>query len=217
MNFKQARFNMIEQQVRTWEVLDQNVLDLLNEIHREEFIPESYKNLALADTSIPIGHGQSTMAPKLEARILQSLDITPNDLILEIGTGCGYFTALLARSAKKIKSVDLFPDFINAANKKMSKTKLINVDLESCDAYILLERAERYDIVVFTASLPTMHEKFLNLLNENGRLFVIVGESPSMEARLYTKENKSSSSYESLFETDLLTLIGAKQKNEFEF
>jgi protein-L-isoaspartate(D-aspartate) O-methyltransferase len=217
MNFKEARFNMIEQQIRTWEVLDQNVLDLLNEIHREEFIPEAYRNLALADTSIPIGHGQTTMAPKLEARILQSLGVSPSDSILEVGTGCGYFTALLGHSAKKIKSIDFFPDFINAANQKISKTKLTNVELEYCDAYSLLKKTERYDIVVFSASLPTMHENFLNLLNEDGRLFVVIGESPSMEARLYTKENKSSSSYESLFETDLLTLIGAKQKNEFEF
>lgn len=217
MDFKQARFNMIEQQIRTWEVLDQDVLDLLNEIHREEFIPDSYKNLALADTSIPIGHDQTTMAPKLEARILQSLDVDPDESVLEIGTGCGYFTALLASSARHIKSVDIFPDFIDAANEKIAKTKLTNIELESCDAYSLLEKTERYDVAVFTASLPKMDERFLSLLNDHGRLFVIVGESPAMEARLYTKQNESSWSYESLFETDLPALIGANQKDVFEF
>jgi len=217
MDFKQARFNMIEQQIRTWEVLDQDVLDILNEIHREEFIPDAYKNLALADTSIPIGHDQTTMAPKFEARILQSLDIEPDKSVLEIGTGCGYFTALLASSAKQVKSVDIFPDFIESASKKIEKTKLTNIELESCDAYTLLEKSDRYDSVVFTASLPAMDERFLNLLNDNGRLFVIVGESPAMEARLYTKQNETSWSYECLFETDLPSLIGAKQKDEFEF
>ena len=217
MDFKQARFNMIEQQIRTWEVLDQDVLDLLNEIHREEFIPDAYKNLALADTSIPIGHDQTTMAPKFEARILQSLDVKPDESVLEIGTGCGYLTALLASSARQVKSVDIFPDFIDAASKIIAKTKLTNIDLESCDAYSLLEKPERYDIAVFTASLATMDERFISLLNDHGRLFVIVGESPAMEARLYTKQNESSWSYESLFETDLPALIGAKQKDAFEF
>ena len=217
MDFKQARFNMIEQQIRTWEVLDQDVLDLLNEIHREEFIPDAYKNLALADTSIPIGHDQTTMAPKFEARILQSLDVESDESVLEIGTGCGYFTALLASSTRQVKSVDIFPDFIEAASEKIAKTKLTNIELESCDAYTLLEKSERYDIVVFTASLSSMDERFLTLLNDNGRLFVIVGDSPAMEARLYRKQNETSWSYECLFETDLPALIGAKQKDEFEF
>ena len=217
MDFKQARFNMIEQQIRTWEVLDLDVLDLLNEIHREEFIPESYQNLALADTSVPIGHEQITMAPKFEARILQSLDINPGESVLEIGTGCAYFTALLASSARQIKSIDIFPDFIDSAREKIAKTKLTNIELESSDAYSLLEKPERYDVVVFTASLPSMDERFLDLLNEHGRLFAIVGESPAMEARLYAKQNDSSCSYESVFETDLPALIGATQKDEFEF
>lgn len=217
MDFKQARFNMIEQQIRTWEVLDQEVLDLLNEIHREEFIPESYQNLALADTAIPIGHGQTTMAPKFEARILQSLDIKPDESVLEIGTGCGYFTALLASSAKQVKSIDIFPDFIDAAREKLAKTGLTNIELESSDAFTLLDNQERYDVLVFTASLPTMDERFLSLLNDQGRLFVIIGDSSAMEARLYTKQNDSSWSYESLFETVLPVLIGAQQKDAFEF
>ncbi len=217
MDIEQARFNMIEQQIRTWEVLDQDVLDLLNEIHREEFIPDSYKELSFADTRIPIGHEQTTMTPKVEARLLQSLAIKPDDTVLEIGTGCAYLTTLLAKSAKQIKSIDIYPDFVDAAKDKIAKTGLTNIELENTDAYTLLDQAAKYDIIVFTASLPAMDDRFLNLLNNGGRMFVIVGESPVMDARIITKQNKSSWSQESLFETDLPALVGAKQKETFEF
>ncbi len=217
MNIEQARFNMIEQQIRTWEVLNQDVLDLLNEIHREEFVPEAYRDLAFADTSIPLGHGQATMTPKLEARLLQSLSIKLDESVLEIGTGCGYLTTLLAKTAKQIKSIDIFPDFIDSAKEKIAKTGLSNIELENKDAYSLLEESAKFDVIVLTASLPKMDERFLNLLNNNGRLFVIVGESPAMEARVYTKQNDSSWSYEGLFETDLPALIGSEQKDKFEF
>lgn len=191
MDIEQARLNMIEQQIRTWEVLDQDVLDLLNEIHREEFIPDSYADLAFADTAIPIGHEQITMPPKLEARLLQSLSIKADDSVLEIGTGCGYLTTLLAKSAKHVKSIDIFPDFIAAAKLKIAKTGLTNIELENCDAYTLLEQTTKYDVIVLTASLPSLDERFIDLLNNAGCLFVIVGESPVMEACLFTKQNDS--------------------------
>jgi protein-L-isoaspartate(D-aspartate) O-methyltransferase len=217
MDIKQARFNMIEQQIRTWEVLDQDVLDLLDEIHREEFVPEAYKDLAFADTYIPIGHEQTTMTPKLEARLLQSLGVKPDESVLEIGTGCAYLTTLLAKSAKQVKSIDIFPDFIDSAKVKIAKTGLTNIELDNIDAYNLFDQSDKYDVVALTASLPNMDDRFLGLLNEHGRLFVIVGESPAMEARVYIKHNNSDCSYESLFETDLPALIGVKQKNTFEF
>lgn len=217
MDIKQARFNMIEQQIRTWEVLDQDVLDLLNEIHREEFVPEAYKDLAFADTCIPIGHEQTTMTPKLEARLLQSLEVKPDESVLEIGTGCAYLTTLLAKSAKHVKSIDIFPDFIDSAKVKIAKTGLNNIELECKDAYTLFDQSEKYDVIALTASLPSMDDRFLELLNEQGRLFVIVGESPAMEARVYTKHNISDYSCEGLFETDLPALIGVEQKNRFEF
>jgi len=217
MDIEQARFNMIEQQIRTWEVLDQDVLDLLNEIHREEFIPDSYKELSFADTLIPIGHEQTTMTPKVEARLLQSLAIKPDDTVLEIGTGCAYLTALLGKSAKQVKSIDIFPDFVDAAKDKLAKTSLTNIELESTDAYTLLDQSAKYDVIVLTASLPSMDDRFQNLLNDGGRMFVIVGESPVMEACVITKQNDSSWSHESLFETDLPALIGAEHKETFEF
>jgi len=217
MDIEQARFNMIEQQIRTWDVLDLDVLDLLNEVHREEFIPDSYQELSFADTSIPLGHEQITMTPKVEARLLQALALKTDETVLEIGTGCGYVTTLLAKSAKHVKSIDLFPNFIKAAKEKMSKIGLSNIELENTDAYTLFDQTEKYDVVVLTASLPKMDERFLNLLNDGGRMFAIIGESPAMEACVLTKENDSNYTTESLFETDLPALIGSETKETFKF
>lgn len=217
MDIEQARSNMIEQQIRTWEVLDIDVLDLLNEIHREEFIPDAYQELSFADTRIPIGHEQTTMTPKVEARLLQSLSVNPDETVLEIGTGCGYLTTLLAKSAKHVKSIDLFPDFIKTAHDNIIKTGLTNIELESTDAYSLFDQAEKYDVLVLTASLPEMDERFINLLNDGGRMFAIIGDSPAMEACVLTKESGTKYSKTSLFEIDLPALIGAEQKEVFEF
>ena len=217
MDIEQARLNMIEQQIRTWEVLDQNVLHLLNEIHREEFMPPAYKGLAFADTGIPIGHGQTTMSPKVEARILQSLALQKHETVLEIGTGCGYLTCLLASNAKQVTSIDIFPDLIASAKNNIERNHIDNIELESVDAFALLDRSDQYDVIVFTASLPTLHDEFLKLLNDNGRLFVIIGNSPAMEARIITKQTESSYSTEGLFETDLPALLGAKHKERFSF
>jgi len=217
MDIEQARFNMIEQQIRPWEVPDQDVLDLLNEIHREEFIPDAYKDLSFADMRIPIGHEQTTMMPKVEARLLQSLRLKADETVLEIGTGCGYLTTLLAKSAKHVKSIDIYPDFIVAATDKIIKTGLTNIELECADAYSLLDKSEKYDVLVLTASLPKMDEQFLNLLNNSGRMFAIIGESHAMEACVLTKQENGAYSKESLFETDLPALIGSEQKEKFVF
>ncbi len=217
MNIEQARHNMIEQQIRTWEVLDQDVLNLLNDIHREDFVPESYRNLAFADIRIPIGHDQSTMMPKVEARLLQSLDLQGTESVLEIGTGCGYLTALLANAADTVKSIDIYPDFIESVKNKLFKTGINNVELECIDIYSFFENANTYDVVVVTGSLPKMDDRFLNLLNSDGKMFIIVGESPAMEAQLIRTTTSSSWSSESLFETDLPALIGAERKETFEF
>jgi protein-L-isoaspartate(D-aspartate) O-methyltransferase len=217
MDIEQARSNMIEQQIRTWEVLDMDVLDLLNKIHREEFIPDSYKELSFADTRIPLDHEQTTMTPKVEARLLQSLVLKADETVLEIGTGCGYLTTLLAKSAKHVKSIDIFPDFIKIANDKIIKFGVSNIELESTDVYNLFGQSEKYDVLVLTASLPKMDKRFLDLLNDGGRMFAIIGDSPAMEACVLTKQNDSNYSTESFFETDLPALIGSEQKDTFEF
>jgi protein-L-isoaspartate(D-aspartate) O-methyltransferase len=217
MDIELARSNMIEQQIRTWDVLDTNILGLLGELHREDFISDDYQKLAFTDMPIPIGHDQTTMTPKVEARLLQSLKLTTEDSVLEVGTGCGYLTALLAKTAKHVKSIDIYPDFITTAAEKLAKTDLTNVELDSADVYDLLDKSDKYDVVVLTASLPTIDERFMNLLNENGRMFAIVGESPAMEACILTKQGDSYSKQESIFETDLPALIGTPKKETFEF
>lgn len=217
MDIEQARLNMIEQQIRPWQVLDMDVLSLLNEIHRENFIPDGYSDLAFTDMRIPIGHGQTTMTPNVEARLLQSLQLKGDETVLEVGTGCGYLSALLAKSAKQVKSIDIYPDFTESAQNKIEKTGLTNVQFETADVYDLLEQSEKYDVLVLTASLPEMDDRFFNLLNDNGKLFAIIGELPVMEACVFTKQENGEHVRASLFDTNLPALIGSKQKETFEF
>lgn len=217
MDIEQARFNMIEQQIRTWEVLDQTVLDLINEIHREDFVPDSYQNLAFADIRIPIGHEQTMMTPKVEARLLQTLELEPDESVLEVGTGSGYLSALLAKSAGQLKTIDIHADFTAAARSRLESHAINNVELETTDVYQMLDDKQQYDVLVLTASLPRMDERFFNLLKNGGRMFAIIGESPVMEARLITKQTASSWSYEGLFETDLPAMIGALENEHFQF
>jgi protein-L-isoaspartate(D-aspartate) O-methyltransferase len=217
MNYEQARFNMIEQQIRTWEVLDQRILNLLADVHREDFIPDVYKKLALADVNIPLLHEQVTMPPKLEARLLQSLDISKDDRILEIGTGCAYLTALLAKLGKDVTSIDIFPEFTLQAGEKLAAHNINNVNLIAADAINGWSLTAPYDVIVVTGSVPLENKSFQQQLSIGGRLFVIVGESPVMEALLVTRVSDNGWSRESLFETDIPALIGAVQPARFRF
>lgn len=215
MNFEQARLNMIEQQIRPWEVLNQNVLDLIAEIHREDFIPEEYRQLALADTQIPLPHGQVTMTPMVEARLLQSLNIQSGGRILEIGTGCAYLTALLAKSGRQVTSVDIYREFTRQASQKLARYNINNVTLETGDAIQGWSKSSPYDVIVVTGSVPVLEPCFQEQLTTGGRLFVITGESPVMEALLITRIGDNEWSREVLFETDLPALIGAPQPQRF--
>ena len=217
MDFEHARSNMIEQQIRTWEVLDQRTLDLIDKVHREDFIPEEYRQLALADVSIPLAHGQITMAPKLEARLLQSLNIKADDIILEVGTGCAYLTALLAKAGNNVHSVDIFPDFTKNAEEKLRQQSVNNVQLYTGDALHGWEKGGPYDVIVITGSVPKLGKDFQEQLTVNGRLFVITGQSPAMEALLITRVKDQIWTSESLFETDLPPLIGAEAPSTFKF
>ncbi len=210
LNIEQARFNMIEQQIRTWDVLDPRVLQLVNDVHREDFVPDGFRQLAFADISIPLGHEQYTLTPKLEARILQSLNITPTDKILEIGTGCAYLTALLARSGKNVISVDIFADFIESARSNLTRAGINNVKLETGDAINGWEQNAPYDVIVVTASVPRLTPCFQEQLELNGRLFIVVGNSPVMDAKIITRINQQEFVYESVFETDITPLIGCQ-------
>jgi len=217
MDTELARENMIEQQIRPWEVLDQNVLDLISEIHREDFIPEEFKALAFADTRIPIGHGQVTMTPKVEARLLQSLDIKPTDKVLEIGTGCAYLTALLAKSAEKVTSMELYTNLTRSAEQKLQQHAISNVELITGDVFADWQSSETFDVIVVTGSVPVLNHLLLSNLNMGGRMFVIVGTSPAMEALLLRRVDKDQYASESLFETDLPALIGAETDKQFTF
>ena len=215
MNFEQARLNMIEQQIRTWEVLDQNVLNLIGEVHREDFIPAEYRQLALADVQLPLAHDQVTMTPKVEARILQALNIQKGDNILEIGTGCGYLTALLASSGQHVTSIDIYPEFTRAADIKLAQHGIYNVSLETGDAINGWAGKSPYDVVVVTGSVPLLETCFQEQLKISGRLFVIAGVPPVMEALLITRAGDRQWATETLFETDLPPLIGARKPQVF--
>lgn len=217
MNFEQARENMIKQQIRPWEVADQKTLDLLEEIHREDFIPDQYNHLALADINIPLPHGQVTMTPKVEARLLQHLAIKEHEKILEIGTGCGYLTALLANSGNFVHSIDIYPEFMDHAKPRLRQYGLDNVQLHEADGIHGLAEESPYDVIVVTGSVPILEPYFQQQLNPGGRLFVIVGQSPAMEALIIKKTGSDEWVTESLFETDLPPLIGAPEPESFHF
>lgn len=217
MNFEQARENMIKQQIRPWEVVNQKILNLLEEIHREDFIPDQYRHLALADINIPLLHNQVTMTPKVEARLLQHLLIQPHEKILEIGTGCGYLTALLANSGNFVHSIDIFPEFMEHAGPRLKQYELDNIELHTGDAIHGWPEQGPYDVIVVTGSVPILEQYFQQQLNTGGRLFVIVGQSPAMDARLITKTGADTWSVDSLFETDLPALIGAPEPESFHF
>jgi protein-L-isoaspartate(D-aspartate) O-methyltransferase len=217
MELKAAHFNMIEQQIRPWDVLDQGVLDLIAELPREDFVPEAYRNLAYADTAIPLGHGQVMMHPKIEARLLQALDLHATDSVLEVGTGSGYLTALLARATHHVYSVDIIPQFKLQAAEKLAVHGIDNVTLEIGDAARGWPRYGLYDVIAITGSLPELPASFLQSMNRGGRLFSVVGTAPVMEAVLVRRVGESEWSRESLFETDLPRLINAPATARFVF
>jgi protein-L-isoaspartate(D-aspartate) O-methyltransferase len=217
MNFEQARFNMVEQQIRPWEVLDGRVLSLLERIHREDFVPVRYRKLAFADLAIPLDCGQAMMRPKIEARMLQALELDPDETVLEIGTGSGFVTACLAGLAKRVVSVEIFPELHGEAATKLDDKGIDNVELFVGDVMSGWQPEQAHDVVVVTGSVPDVPEAFRGWVNPGGRLFVVTGDSPAMEARLLKRLDATEWSEESLFETDLARLVNAERPPEFEF
>jgi protein-L-isoaspartate(D-aspartate) O-methyltransferase len=217
MNIEQARFNMVEQQIRTWEVLDQAVLDLLYVVRREEFVPDAYRSLAFSDLEIPIGHGQSMMQPKVEARILQEVAPKSTDRVLEVGTGSGYLAALLAHRARHVHSVEIVPELKQLGEANLRRAGVANVTVEGGDAARGWAKRAPYDVIVLTGSTPELPEAFLAQLAPGGRLFAVVGEAPVMEARLVTCVAPGSFNAVDLFETVLAPLANALEPDRFEF
>jgi len=217
MNFEQARFNMVEQQVKTWEVLDARVLELLETIHREDFVPVRYRKMAFTDMAIPLDHGQTMMKPVVEGRLLQALELKPDETALEIGTGSGFITACLAQLARHVVSVDVHEQFSNEVASRLKEKGIQNVELETGNAMTGWQPEQAHDVLVVTGSVPSIPDHFRGWVNPGGRIFVVCGEEPAMEAKLLTKLNATQWREESLFETDLARLIDAEKAPEFEF
>ena len=225
IDVERARFNMVEQQIRTWEVLDQEVLDLLFAVRREEFVPEQYRSLAFADMEIPLAEhatehataGEKMLAPKLEARMLQELAVKPTDRVLEVGTGSGYMTALLAKRGAHVYSVEIVPAFSTQAAARLSAHDINNVTLEIGDAARGWNKHAPYDAIVLTGSVPVLADEFMRCLNPGGRLLAVVGEAPVMEARLVTCAASGACSEVTLFETCIPVLRNAPQPDRFVF
>lgn len=207
---------MIDQQVRAWTVLDPAVLDVLSVVPREEFVPGAYQSLAFADTEIPLGHGEFMMTPTVEGRVLQALDLRPNDHVLEIGTGSGFLTACLAKLAGTVSSVDIHDDFVRDAARKLAGARIDNVELQTMDATLELP-GDRYDAIAVTGSIETFDSRFVDALRPGGRLFVVVGAPPIMDARLVRRTGDPDWKSESLFETSLGPLVHGTLPPQFVF
>jgi protein-L-isoaspartate(D-aspartate) O-methyltransferase len=217
MNLEQARFNMVEQQIRTWEVLDQAVLDLLYAVPREEFVPAAFRKLAFADMEIPIGEGESMMAPKIEARIVQALSLRKTDRVLEVGTGSGYLTALLARCAAHVFSLEIRPALAAFGRENLARHGEDNVTLEVGDGAHGDPKRAPYDAIVLTGSTPVLPAALREQLAAGGRLFAVVGEPPVMVAQLITCTAPGACGTVALFDTVLAPLVNAERPPRFTF
>jgi len=211
-----ARLNMVESQVRTWDVTDPRVLALLARAPREDYVPARYRNLAFADMALPLGHGQAMMPPRLEARLLQALDIGPKDRILEVGTGSGFMTSLLAALGAHVVSVEIFPEFSQEAARKLEAHGVNNITLEVGDAADGWSRGAPYDAILITGSLPVLPASLFDALAPHGRLLAVVGTSPAMEVKRIRRLDGAR--HETvLFETDLPPLVNARAPSAFHF
>jgi protein-L-isoaspartate(D-aspartate) O-methyltransferase len=216
-NFEQARFNMVEQQIRPWEVLDQRVLGLMGELPRDAFVPDAYKGLAYADIEIPLGNGQQMMFPRIEGRLLQALDLQPTDKVLEIGTGCGFLTACLARQADRVVSLEIDAELSARAGENLEAHGIDNAELRIADALSDEIDGGPFDAIAVTGSLPEIPESLKSLLAVGGRLFIITGKAPVMEANLVTRVNEDAWRTESLFETEITPLTCPPAEEAFVF
>ena len=217
MNPEQARLNMVESQIRTWEVLDQTVLDLLLTVRREEFVPERYRSLAFADMEIPLGYGEVMLTPKMEARMVQELGVRKTDKILEVGTGSGYVTALLAKLGGQVVTVERIGEFSQTATRRLAGHGLQNVQFHVGDGSEGWPALARYDVILLTGSVPVLSESFQQQLADGGRLLAVIGDAPVMTAHLITRVSERAFNSVGLFETVIPPLQNVKQPERFVF
>lgn len=211
-----ARRQMVEQQVRAWEVLDDRVLGVIAQVRRELFVPAAYRSVAFADVEIPLGHGQSMLAPKVDGRILQALAVAEGDQVLDVGTGSAYLAACLARLAGSVRSIELHQDLTARARENVRASGIGGITLETLDAMTLEER-DRYDAIAVTGSLPLYDSRFERALKIGGRLFLVLGQAPVMEALLIRRVSETEWVREPLFETVIAPLQNAPHPSPFAF
>jgi protein-L-isoaspartate(D-aspartate) O-methyltransferase len=216
LNLDQARFNMVEQQVRTWEVLDPRVLDILRDVPREDYVPSRYRKLAFADLRIPLVQGQVMMKPLEEGRALQALGIEPGRRVLEIGTGSGFLAACMAGLGGQVVSVEIHAELAESAAARLKRLKVDGVEVIQADALNGFSPEGQFDALVVTGSARQIPERFKTWVAPGGRLFAVRGDSPAMEAVCLTRRGERWAD-DSLFETDLPRLIGAEDREEFDF
>ncbi|MCC7182222.1 MAG: protein-L-isoaspartate O-methyltransferase [Rhodocyclaceae bacterium] len=216
MDIEQARFNMVEQQIRPWDVLDTEVLDLLYEVKREEFVPSAYRRLAFADLEIPIGHGATTLSPKIEAKLLQAAAPRKTDKVLEVGTGTGYMAALLGARADRVLTVEIVPELAALARDNLLRARCLNVSVIVGDGSSGCPERGPFDLIVVSGSVPDLPQALLDQLKPGGRLVGIVGELPIMSAVRVTRDAEQVFSTTRLFET-VAPALRTEKKSHFVF
>lgn len=217
MNFERARFNMVEQQIRPWDVLDMDVLDVLMTVKREEFVPAAHKTLAFAEVEIPIGCGQVMLKPVVEGKVLQALQLKRSDSVLEIGAGSGYFAALLAARTDWVRTIEIEPELARFASDNLARNGVENVIVEEGDAARGWPCRAPYDVIVASGGMPVVPQSLLDQLKVGGRLFAFVGEAPVMEGRLVTCVGEGQFKVEDVFETLVPMLRNVQRKDGFTF
>ncbi len=215
-NIEAARQQMVEQQVRAWDVLDPKVLDVLRRVRREAFVPAGFSALAFADAPIPLGHGEVMLPPKVDGKILQALDLKPTDAVLDVGSGTGFLAACLSRMAARVRSLEIHADLAELAARNLLAAAANNVVVEKADAMQLAE-TNQYDAIAVSSSLPVYDARFEQALKVGGRLFVVVGEAPVMEAWLVTRTGEAAWNRVALFETSIPALVNARHPSRFVF
>jgi protein-L-isoaspartate(D-aspartate) O-methyltransferase len=217
MSIEQARFNMIEQQIRPWDVLDQGVLSLLAVVKREDFVPAEHRAMAFFDTEVPLPQGQAMLAPKVEGRYLQELDVRKHERVLEVGAGSGYMAALLAHKAREVVSIDIEPELVKLALAHLRRAAITNVSVLEGDASKALPTPGPFDVIVLSGSVPSVPKSLLAELKEGGRLMVIVGQLPVMRATLVTRVGEQEYRHTELFDTVAPRLKGFDEPSRFSF
>lgn len=217
MDFERARFNMVEQQIRPWDVLDPDVLDLLMTVKREEFVPPAYRSLAFADIEVPLGNGQVMLPPRVEARILQAVAPRRSDRVLLVGAGSGYLAALIGARAEEVVAVDIDPSLVGMARANLQRAHVTNVTVLQGDAAEGWSKQAPYDVIVLTGSVPEVPAALRAQLKVGGRLCAFVGEAPAMTAQLITCTAEGAWQTVGLFETNVAPLANAPRKEKFSF